>query len=206
MNKRENYYLLHLKESRDCCRIIADPSDPSIIPYGGIEGFGIIEELPVLLEIKRQSLNSKTGYELSSDISNITPLWFDLLNNSLGVLMFSERSVEVITYILNGNESFYWVRCRVRGIDDIRNYYIPSFDNTEDVLNEDMSSISYDRFWVKTPVIDSAKTRGKVLINGSGLFQGLDRYPLSLYVADKLRKAMMDSRLTGISFDRLKVV
>ena len=206
MNKKESYYLLHLKESRESGHIIADPSDSSLIPHGGIEEIGIIKELPFLLEIKRQYLNSKTGYVLSSDTSSVNPIWFDLLNNSIGALLFSERSLQIITNTLNGNEKVNWVRCRIKGIDEIRNYYIPSFDEKEDVLNNNLSSISCDRFWVKTPVIDSSKTKGKVLINGSGLFEGLDRYPLSLYVSDKLRKVMITNQLTGISFDRLKVV
>lgn len=99
-----------------------------------------LTELPFDLDIVKLTVGSK-GIVKSGDLTGIKDIWLDYQPNSLAWPLFSEKLKKVIEDHLTGNEGLTWVSAKINANGEKRNYFIPLFGKSLDVL--DMQNTSF---------------------------------------------------------------
>lgn len=124
---------------------------------------------------------------------------FDYLANTLAWPLVSERLKSVIVENLEGGESVRWIRSCVRYGNDRVLYFIPEFPVVIDVIDRKKSVMAGDQ--VVRPHISLEKAKGLNLFPRCN-----DRFTISvsLFVSDRLRKAIVKAGLSGMTFTSVR--
>lgn len=150
----------------------------------------------------RKVTTGKGGLRVSTDLSELKCLWIDYQPNNLGWPLVSEKMRNVICAHLTGKEGLTWIKAIVNGGDEIREYFIPSFLQKLDVLDEAETMFVSGTSHIIKPVFSLSKVESY-----SMFFAPQDFWEITsgLYVSESLKDALQRAQITGIDFEKTSV-
>lgn len=115
----------------------------------------------------------------------------DVIPDSRGPLMFSERLVALLQTHLNPGEDIEWLPATIRHPSaGSKDYFYPFFEKWPDVVHVESSTFSSRGDPIRWS-LDCSKIRGLTL------FPSPDRYALRLFVSESAREAMIAEKVSG---------
>lgn len=169
-----------------------------------IQSLSGLKKLPFDLILVKLT-ETETGLIESKDLAGVSRTWSDYQPNSLAWPLMSERMKMLIERYLVGAESVDWIQCKVRADDEERLYFILRFNDSPDVLDMDRTTFvpGTDRIIKATFSLEKVK---RLSIFTRPAPHGLWRITSSLYINETLKKAMEKDLLTGVAFEKTRVL
>lgn len=160
-------------------------------------------ECPFELTLKKVNVG-KNGIVVSDDLSEVKYLWVDYQPNNLAWPLMSNKMKEIIISHLTGQESIVWIKIKVKGSNEIRDYFIPCFQRKLDVLNLEKTSFVSGTAHVIKPVFSLKKISNYAMFHKSQeLFWEITS---GLYVNEIVKDALLRKKITGIDFEKIVVM
>jgi len=159
--------------------------------------------LPFTLELRRVK-ETKTGIEISNDLSGLSPIWLDYQPSSLLWPMMSENLKSVVERNLTGEEGIDWITANITDGNEVRNYFVMRFNKFPDVLNVEKTMFVSGTDHVIRPVFSAEKIKGLNIFTKPSS-DILWRLTSSVYVSDALKKQIKKEKLTGMAFEKALV-
>lgn len=160
-------------------------------------------ELPFELFLRKVK-TVKGGLEISENLSEIKNLWLDYQPNNLAWPLMSENMKNVISTNLTGKEGLVWIKASVKGGKEVKEYYIPSFLQKLDVLDEQKTMFVPGTSHIIKPVFSLSKvSQLSIFHKPQELFWEITS---GLYVSEKLKNAIQKEKLTGVDFEIISVL
>lgn len=158
-------------------------------------------ELPFELFLKKVT-TGKGGLQVSEDLSELKYLWLDYQPNNLAWPLMSEKMRTVISSHLTGKEGLVWIKALVKGGNEVKEYFIPSFLQKLDVLDKQKTMFVAGTDHIIRPVFSFAKIE-----KYSIFFAPQDYWEITsgLYISETLKNAIQKEKLTGVDFEKTTV-
>ena len=161
-------------------------------------------ELPFNLQLIKLSFGN-TGLIKNSDLSGIHEIWLDYQPNSLAWPLMSSKLKSIIELNLTGNEGIDWIFAIVKGNNEVRTYYIPRFGKRLDVLDLQKTKFVPGTDQVMIPFF-SLKKISELSVFHQPLSGDLWKITSGIYVNEKIKKQIQKEKLTGMTFEKVRVV
>jgi len=158
-----------------------------------------VNELPYELNLKSAALR-KGDIVLNDNLVGLRYIWVDLQPNNLAWYLISERFKEVIENHLTGEEDIDWIKAKVNGNNESRIYYILRFNKMHDVLDYDKSLFNSGSGWLIKPCFSLNKIKHYTIFGMPSKYD-LWKIPSSVFVSERLKKAIKIAKLVGIGFE-----
>jgi hypothetical protein len=193
----EKYYLLCGKDSKGPVASASyfDKDRPGHEYIASLEGKN---QLPFDLNLIKLTVE-RNGLSRSNELSGIRDIWTDYPPNDFAWPVMSEKMKSVIDVNLSGNENIDWISCKIKGLDEAREYFVLRFNKPFDsVLDEERTKINF------YPVFIGSKICALNIFTQSRI-SDLWKITSDLYVSETMKKALQKAKLTGISFEQTDV-
>lgn len=194
-----DYYNLNFKEQSDVA--IAYTEIETLLPHEIISDIKNLELFPYKMFLKNSYLDRFGEFQTNFNLTNIKPLWLDLIPNNLGWYIISEKMKFVISNNIKGAEYIDFIRVDIYSEDDCRDYYIIKFNKSLDVLDKSKTIYVKNTAKIIRPVFDFLK------IKDLNIFNIGDRtdweIPHGIYVNSLMRKTLIKEKLLGVTFEKI---
>jgi hypothetical protein len=187
--------------SDDKSKIIAAAPDGTKPSHELIEDVSGVDTLPFDLVIKTIS-ESKEGIRYKNIDEEQQPALVDYLPNTLVWPLMSSELRNLFEKVLSGNEGINWITAKVILLKSSETYYIPCFTKKLDVLNEEKTVFVKSTKHIIKPYFDLNKVRTLSLFHKPTDY-GFWKIPSGLYVTDTTKNALLNSKLTGFTFENV---
>ncbi len=196
------YYFLAEKIKQNTAFAYTEFKTPASPELDIIPILRLSPELPFILVLKKVTI-SKSGLEISSDLSNLKYLWLDYQPNNLTWPLMSEKMKNIISSHLTGKEDIVWIKAIIHGGGEIKNYFIPRFQKKLDVIDEQKTLFVTGTSHIIKPVFSLSKIIHYNLFHKSQEF--FWEITSGLYVSELLKKTIQKEKLTGIDFEEISI-
>ncbi|ASU32165.1 hypothetical protein MuYL_0262 [Mucilaginibacter xinganensis] len=197
-----HYYLISSKEQRQVASAFAPQRTK--LNHELIQDLNGVSKMPFELYLVKLSVG-KNGLIESDDLTGLNEIWLDYLPNSLAWPFFSDKLKDVVDKSLTGKEGIDWITAKVNGNGEQKEYYIPRFEKMLDVLDMEKTMFVENTDAIIRPFFSLLK------INHFAIFhipQSHDLWKITsgLYINEVLKKAIQKEKLTGVSFEKTRVI
>lgn len=184
---------------------VASAFAPESVPtaYELLQQVSNLSEMPFEFSLVKLT-TEQSGLVKSSDLSGLESLWIDYLPNSLAWPLFSQRLMTVVSNALSGEEGISWLRAKVNHNKEQYSYFIPVFLRLLDVLDVQKTMFVKGTDHIIRPCFSKEKVQRYEIFHLPAS-NNLWKITPSLYVSEKLKKAVQKDKLTGITFDKANV-
>lgn len=160
-----------------------------------IKEIATVNQLPFSMKLHSISVKDKIVKDGLSDDC------LDYLSNNFGCALLSTRLKDIIADNLIGSESVRWISVCIEGKSKTFEYYIPFFTRFLDTLDTEKTIYTPGTKLITKPVFDYTKYSQYAMFHNPGDIYWQMSY--SLYVNEKIRKAILSSRMPGFVFEKL---
>jgi hypothetical protein len=143
------------------------------------------------------------GIQRNEDLSELKHFWLDYQPNNLAWPLMSEKMKNLIAVHLTGAEGVVWIKVKINGLSEVRDYYIPRFINKLDVLDVDKTIFANGTSHIIKPVFSLDKIINYSMFHAPYLHWEITS---ALYVCESLMNVLNKEKLTGLAFERIAVV
>jgi hypothetical protein len=172
--------------------------------YDLIKSFDGKSTVRFAFELHKMS-ETRTGVTESKDLSGLSEIWLDYQACDWNLPMMSEKLKDLVDEHLTGDEGVDWLKCKVHGGDETRTYYVLRFAKKLRVLDREKTRYVPGTNHVILPAFSLSKV-SKYAIFHSELSHNFWKITGSLYIGEALKKAMQRSKITGVAFEKARVV
>jgi hypothetical protein len=201
----ENYYLLGGKDNSSVAFAFAPKEIRQSDTIELINTLETVQELPFKFTLVKLSMIKKVFVE-SPDLTGVKTIWLDYQPNSEAWPLFSGRMKNIIEEYLTGKENISWISAMINGNDETRTYFIPRFDQALDTLDISNTSFVPGTDHVIQPVFSYTKIKDYSVIHYPGNFANLWKITSGFYVNEKIKKAILKEKFTGVIFEKTAVM
>lgn len=155
------------------------------------------------LRLVSQSIG-KNGLGISDDLSKINVLWSDYLPNSLAWPLMSEKLKLIIDENTVDNDKIEWLKIKIIGNKEKKDYYILKFKEFNDVLDVKNTIYAEKSLDVLEPSFSKQKVQDLNILTIPSNFE-YNKITTLLFVGDKIKKAIKNKEITGIAFEKYRI-
>jgi hypothetical protein len=195
-----NYYFLaeNIKpKTAIACKLGGTPLSHELIP--SIIGKPVLE-FELFLRSKPGENNDMMRNE---DLSELKYTWLDYQPNNLAWPLMSERMKNLVVSHLTGMEEVVWIKVKINGLNEVRDYHIPCFINKLDVLDVEKTIFVKGTSHIIKPVFSLNKIVNFAMFHAPYLHWEITS---ALYVCESLMNVFKEQKLTGLAFERIVAV
>lgn len=196
-----NYYLL-CGEHKSIGTIAFAPDSTN----GGAELIRELDgiyEMPFEFSLKKVSTGAN-DLIYSNDFTDLKELFQDYQPNSLAWPMMSVKLKDIFFQNLTASEGVNWITCIVNADELKKNYYILRFSQQFDVLDIERTMFVPGTDLVIRPSFSLNKIQ-KYSFFTKPSSHDLWKITPALYVNESLKESIQNAKLTGISFEKVRV-
>lgn len=117
----------------------------------------------------------------------------------------STKLKSIIELNLTGNEGVDWISAILKGNNEVKTYYIPRFSKLLDVFDMQKTKFVPGTDHVIMPFF-SLTNVAQLGISHQTLPGNLWKITSRIYVNEKIKKGIEKEKLTGITFEKVRVV
>ncbi|MEM6738247.1 MAG: DUF1629 domain-containing protein [Bacteroidota bacterium] len=161
-----------------------------------------LDEMPFEFNLVRLKA-TKDGLIPNNDLSGLNKIWLDLQPNSFAWPLMSLKLQAVVENNLTKKEGVKWLKAKINGNGEKRDYFIPRFINKLDVLDEEKTTFVPGTDHIIKPSFNLSKIQEYVIFHQPSPFWQITS---SIYISESLKKAIQKEKLTGVSFEKASVV
>ena len=191
------YYYLDIKNSKVSTVAFAPKGIPT--SHEIREGISIESSHVIPFSMELHEVRITTGL-LVGDVSDS---FYDFQPNNMAWPVMSQKMMSIISSHLTGLENIEWKEMTIKGKTETRNYYVLSFKEKLDVLNEEKSIFEPCSGGIVVPCFDMDK------IQKYSVFHCPDfgwRITEHIYVNERIKKDLIKSGIQELSFSKARVV
>lgn len=198
-----NYYLLSGQNSKEIASAFINSVMPDRVNI--IEFLKLNPKLTLKFSLFKLCV-TKNGIVKSSDLSTLQAVWLDYQPNDEAWPLFSEKLKVVIENNLTGKEGLSWINANVNYNNlEEKIYYIPYFKNSLDVLDYAYSTYVEGTDALIKPFFSFEKISNYNIITTPESYR-ISGITSALYIHEKLMKAIKKEKLSGIIFEKSRVI
>lgn len=154
----------------------------------------------------RRIKETRSGLIIDNNLDGIDEIWLDYLPNSFSWPIMSEELKSTVEFNLQGEEQIDWITCKIKKEDELRTYYILRFNKRLDVLDLKKTKFAQDTDVIIKPFFSMIKiARYSIFMATTNGYGNLWKITSSLYINEKLKKAIQKKKLTGLDFEKVSV-
>lgn len=195
------YFLLSAKDSKELPSAFAP--DGTKLAHELISELNDVDELPFEFDLIKLSV-CKNSLLRSKDLSGLNEIWLDYQPNSLAWPLMSEKLKAIVLRNLTGNEGLNWIRAKINGNGNQRNYYIPRFEKILDVLDFQKTMYVKDTDHIVKAFFSSTKVSAYSIFSQPAA-HNLWKITSGLYISDAIKTTIQKEKLSGMDFERIAV-
>jgi len=152
----------------------------------------------------KEVTETRKGLIVNDRFDTSANIWLDYIPNSLAWPLMSEKMKNLIDNNANKEDEISWISTNVSSGNEVRRYYILKFNKRPDVLDVEETLFVKGTDVIIKPVFSSSKILNLSIFTKSG-YGNLWKITSSLFVSEKLKKAIQKEKLTGLEFSETRV-
>ena len=147
---------------------------------------------------------TKKGLEYSSDISQFSDSWLDMVINDFAIPLFSENLKKFFDKNIENNDYLKWITIKINGNNCTKTYYAPEFTRKLDVLNIEKCTLNEDDGSIIVPCFSYKKIQKYVIFQEFDGEEYLWKIPSCVTVSGETRDKLIANKFSGIEFEKIR--